>query len=218
MSGRPISHVAKDMGISRTCAHRWISRYRAEGWDGLQDGSSRPKSCPHATPVKVIADVLAQRVEHREGPTDLALRCGTSARTVSRILARGGMPRLWDLDPVTGARIQASRASDRRYERDAPGDVIHIDVKKRGRIPEGGGWGADPSQSRPTTAPRAETCASSTSTSPSTTTPASPTPKSCPMRKGQLAQDSSPERLQPWQPKVVNGHHVLLTVHRSNAS
>jgi hypothetical protein len=55
------------------------------------------------------------------GPTDLAVRCGTSARTVSRILARAGMPRLWDLDPVTGERIRASRATDRRYERDAPG-------------------------------------------------------------------------------------------------
>jgi transposase len=82
LSGRPIAHVAKEMGVSRTCAHRWISRYRAEGWDGLQDRSSRPKSCPHATPVEVVADVLSQRVEHREGPIDLALRCGTSARTV----------------------------------------------------------------------------------------------------------------------------------------
>jgi transposase len=90
MAGRPIAHVAKEMGVSRTCAHRWISRYRAQGWDGLQDRSSRPRSCPHATPAEVVADVLTQRVEHREGPTDLALRCGTSARTVSRILARAG--------------------------------------------------------------------------------------------------------------------------------
>jgi hypothetical protein len=50
-------------------------------------------------PVEFVADVLTRRVEHREGPTDIALRCGTSARTVSRILARVGMPRLWDLDP-----------------------------------------------------------------------------------------------------------------------
>jgi len=95
-----------------------------------------------------VADVLAQRVEHREGPQDLALRCGTSARTVSRILARAGMPRLWDLDPVTGARIRSSRASNRRYERDAPGDMIHIDVKKLGRIRDCGGWRADPAQSQ----------------------------------------------------------------------
>jgi hypothetical protein len=82
------------MGISQTCAHRWVSRYRAHGWGGLEDRSSRPKSCPQATPAKVAAVVLAQRVKHREGPMDLAQRCGTSARTVSRILARAGVPRL----------------------------------------------------------------------------------------------------------------------------
>jgi transposase InsO family protein len=147
LSGRPVAHVAKEMGISRTCAHRWISRYRAQGWDGLQDRSSKPKSCPHATPANVVAEVLAQRVEHRVGPVALALRCGVSARSVSRILARAGMPRLWDLDPVTGQRIRASRATARRYERDAPGDLIHVDVKKLGRIPDGGGWRADPAQS-----------------------------------------------------------------------
>lgn len=130
LAGRPIAHVAKEMGISRTCAHRWISRYRAHRWKGLEDRSSRPRSCPHATSADVVADVLTQRVEHREGPAGLAARCGTSARTVSRILAKAGMPRLWDLDPVTGARIRASRATDRRYERDAPGDMIHVDVKK----------------------------------------------------------------------------------------
>ena len=147
LAGRPVAHVAKEMGASRTCAHRWLSRFRVHGWDGLEDHSSKPKSCPHATPAKVVAEVLSQRMEHREGPTDLAVRCGVSPRTVSRILARAGMPRLWELDPVTGARIRASRATDRRYERDAPGDMIHIDVKKLGRIPDGGGWRADPNQS-----------------------------------------------------------------------
>lgn len=148
LSGRPVAHVAKEMGISRTCAHRWLNRYRAHGWDGLEDRSSRPRSCPHATPTTVAADILAQRLEHREGPLELARRCGVSARTVSRILARAGMPRLWDLDPVTGARIRSSRATNHRYEREAPGDLIHVDVKKLGRIPDGGGWRADPEQSR----------------------------------------------------------------------
>lgn len=147
LAGRPVAHVAKEMGISRTCAHRWLSRYRTHGWDGLEDRSSRPKSCPHATPARVVSEVLAKREKHREGPAGLDIRCGTSARTVSRILARAGMPRLWDLDPVTGVRIRASRATGRRYERDAPGDMVHIDVKKLGRIPDGGGWRADPKQS-----------------------------------------------------------------------
>lgn len=57
------------------------------------------------------------------------------------------MPRLWDLDLVTGTQIRASRACDRCYERDAPGDITHVDVKKLGPIPEGGGWRVDPSQS-----------------------------------------------------------------------
>jgi hypothetical protein len=63
---------------------------------------------------------------------------------------------MWDLDPITGARIRASRATDRRYERDAPGDKLHIDVKKLGRIPDGGGWRADRRKAAPTTANRAK--------------------------------------------------------------
>lgn len=147
LAGRPVAHVAKEMGISRTCAHRWLARYRDHGWDGLEDRGSRPNSCPHVTPAAAAADIVAQRAVHREGPSAQALRCGTSARTVSMILTRAGMPTLWDLDPVTGTRIRAARSTDRRYERDASGDMIHVDVKKLGRIPDGGGWRADPAQS-----------------------------------------------------------------------
>lgn len=71
-----------------------VSRYGAQGGDGLQDRRSRPKSWAHATPEKVVANVLTQRGEQPEGPRHLTLRCGTSARTVSRILARAGLPRL----------------------------------------------------------------------------------------------------------------------------
>lgn len=145
--GRPVAHVAKEMGISRPTAYRWVNRYREEGLPGLEDRSSRPKTCPHATTPEKAAEVLAARTEHRSGPSDLAARTGVGARTVSRILARAHVPKLWELDPLTGIRIRASRATDRRYERDAPGDMIHIDVKKLGRIPDGGGWRADPNQS-----------------------------------------------------------------------
>lgn len=140
LSGRPVAHVAKEMGISRTCAHRWLKRYRTHGWEGLQDRGSRPKSCPHATAPAVAADILAQRLAHREGPLDLGRRCGVSPRTVSRILARAGMPKLWELDPVTGQRIRAGRATEHRYERATAGELVHIDVKKLGCIPDGGGW------------------------------------------------------------------------------
>ncbi|MBP3045211.1 IS481 family transposase [Arthrobacter jiangjiafuii] len=146
-SGRPVAHVAKEMGISRPTAYRWVNRYRDEGLPGLEDRSSKPKSCPHATSPAKTAEVLASRTEHRTGPADIAARTGVGVRTVSRILTRAGMPKLWDLDPLTGTRIRAGRATERRYERDAPGDMVHIDVKKLGRIPDGGGWRADPKQS-----------------------------------------------------------------------
>ncbi|GAA3290521.1 IS481 family transposase [Arthrobacter citreus] len=146
-AGRPVAHVAKEMGISRPTAYRWVNRYREQGLPGLEDRSSRPKSCPHATSPEKTAEVIHARTEHRTGPSDLATRTGVGARTVSRILARAHVPKLWELDPLTGTRIRAARATDRRYERDAPGDMIHIDVKKLGRIPDGGGWRADPNQS-----------------------------------------------------------------------
>lgn len=146
-SGRPVAHVAKEMGISRPTAYRWVNRYREEGPPGLEDRSSKPKSCPHATSPAKTAEVLTTRAEHRTGPADIASRTGVGVRTVSRILSRAGVAKLWELDPLTGIRIRAARATDRRYERDTPGDMIHIDVKKLGRIPDGGGWRADPHQS-----------------------------------------------------------------------
>ena len=63
-----------------------------------------------------------------------------SASTVSRLTAHAGLPRLHELDPVTGVQIRASRRTQHRYEREEPGDLIHIDVKKLGKIPDGGGW------------------------------------------------------------------------------
>ncbi|WP_208751278.1 leucine zipper domain-containing protein, partial [Arthrobacter sp. PM3] len=49
LDGRPVAHAAKEMGVSRACAHRWLKRYVEHGWDGMEDRSSRPHSCPHAT-------------------------------------------------------------------------------------------------------------------------------------------------------------------------
>jgi transposase InsO family protein len=140
LQGRPAAHVAKEMGVSRTCAHRWLKRYVEQGWDGMEDRSSRPRSCPHATATAKIEEVLAARVKHREGPVELGERCQVPARTVSRIVARAGLPRLWELDPISGERIRAGRATDHRYERDTAGELLHIDVKKLGKIPKGGGW------------------------------------------------------------------------------
>ena len=139
---RPVSHVAKEMGLSRQAAHRWVARFDAEGFDGLHDRSSRPHATPNRTPAAVEAGVLAARDQLRTGRDRIAEATGVPARTVSRILARHHRPPIAALDPVTGVVIRASRATPIRYERDTPGDLVHLDVKKLGRIPEGGGWRA----------------------------------------------------------------------------
>ena len=84
--------------------------------------------------------VLAVRRAERLSRDQIAERLTISPRTVSRILARHGMPRLWEMDPMTGECIRASKMTTTRYERDRPGELVHMDVKKLGRIPEGGGW------------------------------------------------------------------------------
>jgi len=139
---RPVSHVAKEMGLSRQAAHRWVARFDAEGFDGLHDRSSRPHSTPTRTPAAVETGVLLARDELRAGRDRIATATGVPARTVSRILARHGRPPIAALDPVTGVVIRASRTTPNRYERAAPGDLVHLDVKKLGRIPDGGGWRA----------------------------------------------------------------------------
>ncbi|MEV5568813.1 IS481 family transposase [Spirillospora sp. NPDC052269] len=138
--GRPVAHVAAELGVSRQCAHRWVGRYRAEGWDGLADRRSGPRSCPSRTPAEVEQRVVAARQRLRAGPDHITAATGVPARTVTRILRRHNVPVLAVCDPLTGQQIRASRQSARRYEHPAPGDMIHLDVKKLGRIPDGGGW------------------------------------------------------------------------------
>ena len=142
LSGRPVSHVAKEMGVSRQCAHRWLARFQTEGVEGLHDRSSRPVRMPRRTPEMVEAGVLTARAELRAGRDRVAQATGVPARTVSAILARHRVPPIAALDPITGQVIRASKATALRYERAAPGDLVHVDVKKLGRIPDGGGWRA----------------------------------------------------------------------------
>lgn len=140
--GMPVAHVARAMGISRQCAHRWVARFDAEGETGLVDRSSRPRRMPTRTGPEVEARVLAARVEHRRGQDFLGPELGVPARTVSRILRRHHIPRLAVCDPMTGEVIRASKTTAVRYERERPGELVHMDVKKVGRIPDGGGWRA----------------------------------------------------------------------------
>jgi transposase InsO family protein len=138
----PVAHVAKAMGISRQCAHRWITRFDTEGDAGLVDRSSRPHRMPTKTSPQIEALVLAARREQRRGPDWLGPELGVAPRTVSRILRRHQVPRLAVCDPMTGEVIRASKTTAVRYERGTPGELVHMDVKKIGRIPDGGGWRA----------------------------------------------------------------------------
>lgn len=97
---------------------------------------------PTRTPAEVEQRVLAARVKHRRGPDWLGPEVGVPARTVTRILRRHGVPRLCECNPLTGEVIRASKVTAVRYERDRPGELVHMDAKKIGRIPDGGGWKA----------------------------------------------------------------------------
>ena len=101
-SGMPVSHVAKAMGISRQCAHRWVARYAADGEAGLHDRSSRPHSCPSQTAPRVEQAVLRMRREQRRGQDWLGPELGLPARTVSQVLRRHQVPYLRECDPLTG--------------------------------------------------------------------------------------------------------------------
>ena len=136
------AHIAAAMGVSRKCVKYWLDRYEAEGEAGLETRSSRPHSMPTKTTPEVEEKVLAARAEHRDGPDVLAPKVGVPARTVSRILRRHGVPYLRECDPMTGEVIRSSKQTAVRYERDRPGELVHMDVKKLGRIPDGGGWKA----------------------------------------------------------------------------
>jgi transposase InsO family protein len=150
-AGWPKAHIAAAMGISRKCVRTWLSRYEAEGEAGLQDRSSRPHSSPTRTPVEVEDRIVATRTQERRGPDWIGAELGVPARTVSRVLARRGQPRLSVLDPMTGEVIRSSKQTATRYERSQPGELVHMDVMKLGRIPAGGGWRALGRAARETT-------------------------------------------------------------------
>jgi transposase-like protein len=135
--GRPIAHVADEMGISRQTAYKWWGRWRREGDAGLLDRSSRPRSCPTHTPRRVEHRVEVLRCKRKLGPARIAGICGIPASTVYRILCRQGLNRLAWMDRPSGTVIRR-----RRIEHARPGELVQMDVKKLGRIPTGGGWRA----------------------------------------------------------------------------
>ena len=86
----PAAKAAEAQGVSRTTAHKWIRRYRAEGWAGLEDRSSRPHRSPRLTRPEVVQAILAARVERRWGPHRLGPLLGQPRSTVHAVLARSG--------------------------------------------------------------------------------------------------------------------------------
>jgi transposase InsO family protein len=116
--------VATALGVSQRTVAKWLARYRAEGKAGLADRSSRPHVMPTATPAQVIEQVIALRCQRLCGK-QIAASLGLSPATVSRVLRKARLSRIRDLDPPQPVR---------RYERDHPGELIHIDIKKLGRF------------------------------------------------------------------------------------
>lgn len=141
-AGRPVAHVAAEMGVSRTTAWRWWRRFQAEGLAGLVDRSSVAHSHPRRTSACAETRVRIARMLTRRGPLTIARLVGVPASTVGRVLTRHHTPLLRECDPLTGQVVRASRRTANRYEHPHPGSLIHVDVKKLGRIPDGGGWRA----------------------------------------------------------------------------
>jgi transposase len=130
--GWSLQRAAERFQVSVTTAARWAGRYRTHGEDGMEDRSSRPVSSPQRTSTRRERRIIAIRVNRRWGPARIGYLLGMHPSTVHRVLSRFGLARLSWLDRATGRVI-------RRYEHQSPGDLVHVDIKKLGRIPEGGG-------------------------------------------------------------------------------
>jgi transposase InsO family protein len=125
------AQAASAAGVSRATAYKWWRRYREEGAEGLEDRSTRPHRSPKALSAEQVERVLRARRSMRRGPHRLAAVLGMPRSTVYEVLRRTGFSRLRDLDRTTAVPI--------RYVRERPGELLHVDVKKLGRIPPGGG-------------------------------------------------------------------------------
>ena len=131
--GWPVARAAERFQVSWPTAKRWADRYRLLGAGGMQDRSSRPLRQPTRTPQPLVRKIVHVRWKRRLGPVGIASALGLPASTVHAVLRRCGISRLSQVDRATGEPV-------RRYEHAAPGDLLHMDVKKLGNIPDGGGW------------------------------------------------------------------------------
>ncbi len=139
-AGARVSEAARQAGVSRQTASKWLARARRG--EPMSDRPSRPRRLARSTPPETEARVLEARSSMLLAPLALAAATGVPARTCARIVARSGLPRLADVDRVTGEVRRRGPVTPVRYERERPGELVHVDVKKVARIPEGGGWRA----------------------------------------------------------------------------
>jgi len=127
------SRAAEFFNVSWRTAAKWAQRYREEGPAGMVDRSSARHTQHARTPAPVVRKIVHLRWKQRLGPVPIAAKLGMPASTVHAVLSRCRLNRLTHIDRVTGEPA-------RRYERSRPGELIHVDVKKLGNIPDGGGW------------------------------------------------------------------------------
>ena len=128
-----VAAAADYFRVSWRTADRWSRRYLEMGAEGMQDRSSRPHSSPNRTPQRLVRKVVHRRWKQRLGPVAIGAELGMPASTVHAVLVRCRLNRLRHVDVKTGEPV-------RRYEHEIPGALIHVDVKKLGNIPDGGGW------------------------------------------------------------------------------
>ena len=131
-SGWTVTDAARAAGISRQTAHKWLRRFSTSGEAGLRDLSSRPARVRQRISPRDIRRIWRRR-RQKEGPLAISWNTGIPRSTIYAVLARNGQGRLRELG-------REPKTPPVRYEHAAPGDLIHIDVKKLGRLGEGGGW------------------------------------------------------------------------------
>jgi transposase InsO family protein len=131
--GWSLRRVAERFQVAVSTVKRWVDRYRLQGEAGLVDRSCRPHRSPRRTPARTERRIIKVRLVRRWGPARIAGLLGVARSTVHRVLVRYGVARLAHLDRASGQVV-------RRYERARPGELVHVDIKKLGNIPDGGGW------------------------------------------------------------------------------
>ena len=178
---QPPMSVATDMGVSIRTVHKWVARYRAEGEAGLPDRLSRPHRLRRPTPPATVERIEALRRQRWTGKR-IAMTVGSSAATVSRVLRRLGISKMKALEPAEPVR---------RYQRDHPGELIHIDIKKLGRFERMGIASPAIAPTAATGTGEAREPAGSSSMSASTMPPVSPSARSCRTRRRRAPSPSS---------------------------